>query len=82
MADVEIKPEIKRHIDTILELHMQEEDRRFDELLLDIRELKTQMQAFTEAWQQAKGVVTFVKWIISIAGGVTAFFLFIKDHIK
>jgi hypothetical protein len=78
----DIKPEIKRHIDTILELHMQEEDRRFEELLVDIKELKVQMQAFTEAWQQAKGVVTFIKWIVSIASGVTAFFLFIKDHIK
>lgn len=78
----EIKPEIRRHIEIKLEEHMLEEDRRFEELRLDIKELRLQMQAFTEAWQQAKGVVTFIKWIISIAGGVTAFFLFVKDHVK
>jgi len=52
------------------------------ELFADIKELRNEMTAFTEAWQQAKGVVTFVKWVVSIAGGVTAFLLFIRDHIK
>ena len=66
----------------ILDAHIQEENLKFEQLVTDIKELRKEMTAFTEAWQQAKGVVTFVKWVVSIAGGVTAFLLFIRDHIK
>ena len=74
--------EIKKEIDEILALHIQEENLKFEQLFADIKELRREMTAFTEAWQQAKGVVTFVKWVVSIAGGVTAFLLFMRDHIK
>ena len=74
--------EIRKELDEILALHIQEENLKFEQLFADIKELRKEMTAFTEAWQQAKGVVTFVKWVVSIAGGVTAFLLFIRDHIK
>ena len=74
--------EIKKEMEDILATHIQEENQKFEQLFEDMRELRKEMAAFTEAWQQAKGVVTFVKWLVSIAGGVTAFILFIKDHIK
>jgi len=74
--------EIRKELDEILSAHIQEENAKFEQLFADIKELRREMTAFTEAWQQAKGVVTFVKWVVSIAGGVTAFLLFIRDHIK
>lgn len=74
--------EIRKELDEILALHIQEENLKFEQLFADIKELRREMTAFTEAWQQAKGVVTFVKWVVSIAGGVTAFLLFMRDHIK
>lgn len=74
--------EIKKEVDDILSIHIQEENQKFEQLFADIKELRREMAAFTEAWQQARGVVTFVKWLVSIAGGVTALLLFIKDHIK
>lgn len=74
--------EIKKKMEEILDAHIQEENLKFEQLFADIKELRKEMTAFTEAWQQAKGVVTFVKWVVSIAGGVTAFLLFIRDHIK
>lgn len=74
--------EMRREIDILLSNHIQEEKVKFDQLFSDIQELRREMSAFTEAWQQARGVVTFIKWVISIAGGVTAFLLFIRDHIK
>ena len=74
--------EIRKELDGILALHIQEENLKFEQLFADIKELRREMTAFTEAWQQAKGVVTFVKWVVSIAGGVTAFLLFMRDHIK
>ena len=82
MVDIEevVRPEVKRQIEIKLEEHMAAEDARFDQLLTDIKELKEEVRLFTNAWQQAKGVVTFVKWFVSICGGVATFFLFIKDH--
>jgi hypothetical protein len=74
--------EIKKEMDEILALHIQEENLKFEQLFTDIKELRREMAAFTEAWQQARGVVTFIKWMVSIAGGITAFLLFIRDHIK
>lgn len=78
----DINYEIRKELDEILAIHIQEENLKFEQLFADIKELRREMTAFTEAWQQAKGVVTFVKWVVSIAGGVTAFLLFIRDHIK
>lgn len=69
-------------MDKTLESHIEEEDKRFSELHQEIKDLRQDIKELTIAWQQAKGVVTFVKWIVSIAGGVTAFLLFIKDHLK
>ena len=74
--------EIKKELDDLLAIHIQEENLKFEQLFSDIKELRKEMAAFTEAWQQAKGAVTFIKWVISIAGGLTAFLLFIRDHIK
>ena len=74
--------EIRKELNEILALHIQEENLKFEQLFADIKELRLEMTAFTEAWQQAKGVVTFVKWVVSIAGSVTAFLLFMRDHIK
>jgi len=76
------EPEIKRHIDDILTQHMQDEDARFDGLLSEIKELKQDIKDLTAAWQQAKGVISFIKWILGIAGGLTVFFTFMKDHWK
>ena len=73
---------LKKEMDDIFVEHIKEENLKFEQLFTDIKELRREMTAFTEAWQQAKGVVTFVKWVVSVAGGVTAFLLFIRDHIK
>lgn len=81
MSD-EIHIEVKRHMDYILELHMKEEEVRYKELKEDIDKLRVDMNSFTEAWQQAKGVFTFVKWLSAISGGAATVFLFFKDHIK
>jgi len=74
--------EFDQQIDRRLNLHTKEEDAKFEQLFSDIKELRREMTAFTEAWQQARGAVTFIKWLISIIGGITAALLFIKDHIK
>lgn len=74
--------EHRRESDPLLLLHIEKEEMQFAELRADIKQLQVDMTAFTEAWQQAKGVVTFVKWIMGISGGIVALLLFIKDHVK
>lgn len=81
MSD-ETKQEILLHIDNVISSHVQEENTRYTELKTEIENLRTDMAAFVEAWQQAKGVIYAVKWLASIAGGVTALILFFKDHVK
>lgn len=44
-------------------------DKKFEELKDDIREIKAELKLFTDAWQQARGVITFIKWLTGIAGG-------------
>lgn len=73
---------VSRHIDSILKKHIEDEDAKFYRLEKQLSELTKTMNAFVEAWQQAKGVITFVKWLASIAGGLTAFVIFLKDHWK
>ena len=77
-----INYEVRRHIDDVLEAHMMEEDRRFNSLQQDIKELRADIKALTEAWQQARGVVSFMKWVAGIGGGVLAWVVFFKDHWK
>jgi len=73
--------ELRDHIeeelvrDTIMSEKLLEVEKKVDELSSDIKSL-------LELWQQAKGIVTFVKWSASIVGFITAIILFIKDHFK
>jgi hypothetical protein len=80
MEDIQF--EVRRHIDDVLEAHMVEEDRRFTALQQEIKDMRNDIKALTEAWQQAKGVVSFMKWIAGIGGSVAAWFIFFKDHWK
>jgi cellulose biosynthesis protein BcsQ len=69
--------------------HILEGKLRDGVMLREMEELKEKVEALTKSvtalldlWQQAKGIVTFMKWVSAIGGGVVAFFVFIKDHIK
>lgn len=55
---------------------------KIDEMSEQIKTLTTQMESLITAWNQAKGVVSFIKWVVGISGSVAAFILFIKEHIK
>jgi len=65
-----------------LEDHTNNEIKRYEDLKQDIKELKEQVATLIDIWNQAKGVITFIKWVTSIVGGLTAFILFIKEYIK
>lgn len=80
MEDIQF--EVRRHIDDVLEAHMVEEDSRFNSLQQEIKDMRQDIKALTEAWNQAKGVVSFMKWLAGIGGSIVAWFLFFKDHLK
>lgn len=78
----EEKQQIISHIDLRVSTHEKEEMARYQELKEDINKLREDLSAFVEAWQQAKGVIHFVKWLSGISGALAAIVLFLKDHIK
>ena len=43
-------------------------------------EWKPQMLTLVETWQQAKGVLNFIKWCSTISAGVTAFWAWLHQH--
>lgn len=72
-----------------LEEHVDEErvrdaimSAKIEEMSKQIQTLTEQMESLVTSWNQAKGVLSFVKWVVGISGSVGAFILFIKDHIK
>lgn len=80
MEDIQF--EVHQHIDDVLEAHMLEEDRRFNALQQEIKDMREDIKALTEAWQQARGVVSFMKWVAGISGSLAAFIVFLKDHFR
>lgn len=65
-----------------LAIHAEREEERFKELSEEFQEVRKQLQTLTNLWEQAKGIVTFVKaasWIVSTLAAIWFFF---KDHIK
>ena len=76
-------------LSTFMENHVDEErvrdalmSAKIDEMSEQIKILTTQMDSLVTAWNQAKGVLYFIKWAVGISGSVVAFILFIKEHIK
>ena len=74
--------EERRAFDLVLKQHAEEEIQRYEDLKKDIKELKDTVNGLVDTWNQAKGVLSFIKWVIGISGSLTAFFIFIKDHFK
>ena len=69
--------------------HILEEAVRDSKMAEQMKELKEQVDALTvkvdllvDMWTQAKGVVTFIKWVAGIGSGIAASLLFIKEYIK
>jgi len=74
--------EDRRMHDLQLQQHTDEELIRYDDLKKEIKELREDVRDLIYAWNQAKGVLTFVKWLLGVAGSISVFIIFIKDHFK
>jgi len=78
-----------RQLDVTVTGHIREELIRDVKMAEQIKELSDKVDALTtnvelllSMWQQAKGVVSFIKWMSVIAGGFVTFILYMKDHWK
>lgn len=69
-------------VEDLLKNHIAENQERFLRIEEQITQMQQTMKSFIDAWNQAKGVVTFVKYSASIVGSLAALFLFIKEHWK
>ncbi len=78
------KPPIeeRRAFDFVLKQHTDDEIERYEDLKKDIKELKETVENLVSIWNQAKGAISLIKWIVAISGSFGAFILFIKDHVK
>jgi hypothetical protein len=72
----------RRSTDLVLQQHTVEEIERYEDLKRDIKALQDTVESLVEAWNQARGAISLIKWIVGISGSLAAFILFIKDHIK
>ena len=52
------------------------------DLAIKVQNLSEEVQSLLDLWNQAKGVVTFVKVITAVVGTVAGFILFIKPYLK
>lgn len=69
--------------------HIREEHGRDVEIAMKIQELKEDVESLTRSvtllvqmWQEAKGIIAFIKWMSGISGAIVALFFFFKDHVK
>lgn len=69
-------------VEDLLKNHIAENQERFLRIEEQITQMQQTMQSFIDAWNQAKSVITFVKWSASVVGSLAALFLFIKEHWK
>ena len=74
--------EERRAFDLVLKQHTEEEIQRYEDLKKDIKELKDTVNGLVDTWNQARGVLSFIKWVIGISGSLAAFIIFLKDHFK
>ena len=78
---VAFRGELRDHIeeelvrDTIMSEKLNAVETKVDILSSDVKSL-------VEMWQQARGVLTFVKWVAGLVMGSLALIVFLRDHWK
>lgn len=55
---------------------------KMEEMSKQIQALTEQVQTLITSWNQARGVLSFVKWTVGISGSLAAFIVFLKDHFR
>lgn len=74
--------DIQHIIDQAIDKHSQEEAAKYQELKEDIKELKSAVNDLLTMWNQTKGVLSFIKWVVGACASLGAGFVFLRDHLK
>jgi len=75
------KTEMEQHIELDEVIHA-EISKQLNDLRLQVNELSSDVRSLLSLFEQARGVVTFVKWLVALGSALGATILFIKDHVK
>jgi hypothetical protein len=76
-----LREEVKDHVehelvrDTIMSNQIKNIEDKLESLTTDVKSL-------ISMWEQAKGIITFIKWFSTIGGGLIAAILYLKEHLK
>ncbi len=71
----------ERKDDILLENHIQEEMARYAAIEERLDKIEIQMAQIIEIWNQAKGVLNFIKALAWIGGGITAIWAFVQSNL-
>lgn len=75
------KTEMEQHIELDEVIHA-EISKQLDALQVQINDLASDLKTLLALFEQARGVITFVKWLVALGSALGATILFIKDHVK
>jgi hypothetical protein len=75
------KTEIEQHIEIDEVIHA-EISKQLNNLQAQVNDLAEDLKSLLGLFEQARGVVTFVKWLVALGSALGATILFIKDHVK
>lgn len=70
--------EILGHVESLIETHAQQETVRYNTLESEISNLRQDIRDLLEMWNQTKGVLFFLKWLVGIAGSIIAVLAYFK----
>ncbi len=62
----------------MIEDHAAVEMERYKHLEEKISSIQKDMTTMLETWNQAKGVLFFLKWIVGVGGSIVAFIAYLK----
>ena len=72
--------EYRRHDDSALEQHAREEIERYDQVVARLTKIEENQKEMLDVWNQAKGAITFLKILASVAAGLAATWAFFNTN--
>lgn len=75
------KTELEQHIEIDAVIHA-DISKQLNDLQVQVNVLSEDLKSLLALFEQARGVVSFVKWFVALGSALGATILFIKDHIK
>ena len=74
--------DIQQIVEKAIEKHSEEESLKYKELKEDIKALKGAVDDLLTMWNQTKGVLSFIKWVVGACASLGAGFVFSRDHLR